>query len=140
MPTLLEETASSISFFLLKLNHLKLETSPLDIIAPVHHGALMRLTINLDDELYAMARAHAVRERISLSKAISSLLRRQDFESSPAKGRKKPGLHPRSGFPVVAAGGRKLKPEEIRQALDDEDIGSLQALGLKPAEIKRRMK
>jgi hypothetical protein len=100
----------------------------------------MRLTINLDDELYAMARAHAVRERISLSKAISSLLRRQDSESIPAKGRKKPGLHPRSGFPVAAAGGRKLKSEEIRQALDDEDVGSLQALGLKPAEIKQRIK
>ena len=100
----------------------------------------MRLTINLDDELYAMARAHAVRERISISKAISSLLRRQDSESILAKGRKKPGLHPRSGFPVVATGGRKLKPEEIRQAIDDEDVGSLQALGLKPAEIKRRVK
>ena len=100
----------------------------------------MRLTINLDDELYAMARAHAVRERISISKAISSLLRRQNSGDSPVKGRKKAGLHPRSGFPVVAAGGRKLKPEDLRQALDDEDIASLQALGLKPAEIKRRIK
>jgi len=100
----------------------------------------MRFTINLDDELYAMARAYAVRERISISKAISSLLRRQVSESSPVKGRKKPGLHPRSGFPVVAGGTRKLKPEELRQTIDDEDVASLQALGLKPAEIKRRIK
>jgi hypothetical protein len=62
------------------------------------------------------------------------------METAPCKGRKKPGVHPRSGFPVAAAGGRKLEPEKIRQALDDEDVGSLQALGLKPAEIKQRIK
>ena len=100
----------------------------------------MRLTINLDDELYAMARAHAVRERISISKAISSLLRRQDGTTNPAKGRKKPGLHPRSGFPIATGGMRQLKAEELRLAIDDEDIASLQAVGLKPAEIKRRIK
>jgi len=100
----------------------------------------MRLTINLDDELYAMARAHALRERISISKAISSLLRRQPTETAPSKGRKKPGVHARSGFPVVGSAGRKLKPEEIGQALDHEIVAALQAAGIKAEEIKRRMR
>jgi|GEM_PF-3950296 len=33
-----------------------------------------RLTITLDDELYAMARAHAIASKTSLSKAMADLL------------------------------------------------------------------
>lgn len=33
----------------------------------------MRLTINLDEDLYAMARAHAIASKTSISKAIADL-------------------------------------------------------------------
>lgn len=37
----------------------------------------MRLTINLDDDLYAMARSHAFATKTSISKAVGDLLRRK---------------------------------------------------------------
>ncbi len=37
----------------------------------------MRLTINLDEDLYEMARSHAIATKTSLSRAVGDLLRRQ---------------------------------------------------------------
>lgn len=37
----------------------------IDTIAPLHHIPNIRLTINLDDDLYAMARSHAIATKTS---------------------------------------------------------------------------
>lgn len=44
----------------------------------------MRLTINLDDELYAMARSHAIATKTSISKAVGDLLRRRHLPQQMA--------------------------------------------------------
>ncbi len=44
----------------------------------MHHGEVVkRITISLEDDLYRVAKAYAISEDISLSKAITRLLRRE---------------------------------------------------------------
>jgi plasmid stability protein len=77
----------------------------------------MRLTINLDDDLYAIARAHAQTMDVSISVAVNSLLRRAinpTIEPIPTPFAADGG----SGWPVVA-GKRVVTPEDVK-ALDDE--------------------
>ncbi|TLD68733.1 hypothetical protein FEM03_21370 [Phragmitibacter flavus] len=98
----------------------------------------MRLTINLDDDLYAMARAHAVTSKLSISKAISDLLRhtRQPaIQSIPHS----QGIHPISGFPVSKGDGRPLTEEDIRRSIEDEDVRHLELMGLTPEQIEKAM-
>lgn len=120
------------------------EGSLLDTIAPLHYGAPMnRLTITLPDDLYAMARAHAVANRKSLSKAIADLmqgrLRAEPPAGIPTPDAPVPDLHPRSGFPIVADDGRPITSEDVRRAEDDEDIRHLEMMGLSPDQIARSM-
>lgn len=98
-----------------------------------------RLTITLPDDLYAMARAHAVASHTSLSKAIADLMRRRPPSGSAAEvahGRSTdPEVHPVSGFPIVKGDGRPITSEDVRRAEDDEDIRHLELMGLSPGEI-----
>ena len=101
-----------------------------------------RLTITLDDDLYAMARAYAVANRKSISKAIGDLLR---------QGRGAPALpsmaHPETAFqidpvtqlPVVRGRAERITMEDVRRAEDDEDIRHLEIMGLSPEEIERSL-
>jgi antitoxin component of RelBE/YafQ-DinJ toxin-antitoxin module len=76
----------------------------------------MRLTINLDDELYAVARSFAQTMDVSISVAVNQLLRRAIYPTEPiplpfaAEGD--------NAWPVVA-GKRVVTPEDVK-ALDDE--------------------
>jgi len=99
----------------------------LDTIAPLHQIIFVRLTINLDDELYAMARSHAIATKTSISKAVGDLLRRRT-KSSPSEAIS--GRHQHSGFPVTEGKGHLLTAMEIQKAMDD-DLG-------RPTEILRR--
>jgi hypothetical protein len=75
----------------------------------------MRLTINLDDDVYRMARAYAAAEDCSLSAAVNRLLRRL-MQAAPAAAR---GEHER--FPVSRCREeRSITAEEVRR-LDIED-------------------
>lgn len=99
-----------------------------------------RLTITLDDDLYAMARAHALANKLSLSKAIADLLRRPQISSPPqslAAGA--PGLHPLSGFPVSVGNGRPITEADLQRAEDDEIIRHLEVAGLSPEEIEKAL-
>lgn len=78
----------------------------------------MRLTINLDDDLYAMARSHAIATKTSISKAVGDLLRRRTLAAS-ALPSSSPGIHPLSGFPVSQSEGGPLTSEDTRRAMDD---------------------
>lgn len=100
-----------------------------------------RLTISLDDDLYAMARAHAVATKTSLSKAISDLLRRR-LSNPPSPSRSHSASEATSYFdPVigirVSRSNRPVTLEEIQQSMDDEDVRHLEAMGLYPENIKR---
>ncbi len=96
-----------------------------------------RLTITLDDDLYAMARAHAVTTRTSISKAISDLLRRQPVP--PANRNRQTGVHPLSGFPVSEGDGRPITNEDVRRAMDDDLVRPMEIIGLSPEEIEQAL-
>ncbi len=95
----------------------------------------MRLTINLDDDLYAMARSHAIETKTSISKAVGDLLRRRTSAATPPTF----GIHPLSGFPVSQGTGRKLTEKEIQRMMDDEDVRVMEIMGLSPQEIEEAL-
>lgn len=90
----------------------------------------MRLTINLDDDLYAMARSHAIATRTSLSKAVGDLLRRKTTPGAlpPPEGSATSYFDPVLGI-QVSRSGRSISQEDVKQALADEDSAALQLAG-----------
>lgn len=101
-----------------------------------------RLTITLDDDLYAMARAHAISTKTSLSKAIGNLLRqRNPGLPSPAAPKLGDSFHidPITLLPVVQGDGRPITMEDIQRSLDDEDVRHLEMMGLSLEEIERAL-
>ena len=48
----------------------------LDTISPLHQHAVMRLTVNLDEDLYALAKTISKTEDCTISTAINRLIRR----------------------------------------------------------------
>lgn len=101
-----------------------------------------RLTITLDDELYAMAHAHAVKRRTSISMAIRDLLRRAtSLGPPPHQSRTEPSftIDPVTLLPVVPSDGRKITLDVIQQASDDEDLRHLEMMGLGREAIERAL-
>lgn len=93
----------------------------------MHQIVIMRLTINLEEDLYNMARAHSVAEGISISKAVNALLRlrhngkkssRQDKGSDRVK---EAGLHQESGFPVSKSRCQKFPANAVIILNEEED-------------------
>jgi len=99
----------------------------------------MRLTISLDDDLYAMARSHAIAIRTSISKAVGDLLRRSNAPGPPA-GPSSPNVHPVSGFPVSISGSGPITDEDMRRALDDDLVRPLEIAGNTPEQIEEMLK
>jgi hypothetical protein len=99
----------------------------------------MRLTINLDDDLYAMARSHAIATKTSISKAVGDLLRRRILAAS-APSSSSPGIHPLSGFPVSQSEGRPITNGDTRRVVDEDLFRPLQSMGLSPDEIEEALK
>ncbi len=100
-----------------------------------------RLTISLPDDLYAMARAHAVANRKSLSKAIGDLLRQgrtPNPSPAPSGHSQGPKIHPETGFPLIEC-EEGLTMADIQRAIDDDDIRHLEMMGLGPEEIERAL-
>ncbi len=105
-----------------------------------------RLTITLDDDLYAMARAYAVTHKLSLSKAISQLLRQRSSSPSSSSSSSRVlgeesspvfSIHPVTLLPVVKGRGVPITNEDVQHANDDEDVRHLEMMGLSPEEIRR---
>jgi hypothetical protein len=98
-----------------------------------------RLTITLPDDLYAMARAHAVSTRTSISKAIGDLLRRRNGPPPPAVPLgSSQSVHPETGFPLIElAEGTTM--EDMERAMEDEGVRHLETMGLSPEEIERAL-
>lgn len=98
----------------------------------------MRLTINLDDDLYAMARSHAIATKTSISKAVGDLLRRKT-EVPPAPQTPSSYFDPVLGF-LVSRSERPLTEEDIRRGMDDDDVRVMELMGLSPEEIEAALK
>ena len=81
----------------------------------------MRLTVNLESDLYALAKSLAKAEDCSISVAVNRLLRR----SLPSAGKSAPKgsvrVAKRNGF-VISRGKRPITADTVRQieAEDDE--------------------
>jgi hypothetical protein len=76
---------------------------------------MMRTTLNLDDDVCAIAREHASRERIPFGKAISRLVR------AGAKAQKPPVAAmptPKSNFSLLPARGEIITSEHVRDLMD----------------------
>jgi len=99
----------------------------------------MRLTINLDDDLYAMARSHAIATKTSISKAVGDLLRRGSNAAPAARSDNRSGVHPLSGFPICESNGRTITCEDVRRMEEDEDIRQMELMGLSPEQIQRAL-
>ena len=92
----------------------------LDTIAPLHHNGGMRLTVNLESEVYALAKSLAREEGCTISVAVNRLLRRSiagGMERSPGSANRK---MKRNGF-VVSRGAKPITAETVRQAENEDD-------------------
>jgi negative regulator of replication initiation len=98
----------------------------------------MRLTINLDDDLYAMARSHAIATKTSISKAVGDLLRRRTA-AAPAPQTSSSYFDPVLGI-QVSRSERPLTEEEIQRAMDDEDVRVMELMGLSSEAIEEALK
>lgn len=100
-----------------------------------------RLTITLDNDLYAMARAHAVAHNLSLSKAISDLLRSRQASgpvSGPTSGGDDAGsfsIDPDTLLPVVKGGARPVTTEDVERATADDDLRHVTAMSARPNPV-----
>ena len=79
----------------------------------------MRTTLALDDDVFAFARAHARRERISIGDAVSRLARKGIQAESHA-----PATHaaPKSRFALLPARKEAITSEHVRTLLEQEGI------------------
>lgn len=75
---------------------------------------MVRLTINLDEELYRVAKAQAELEHISISEAVNGLLRRGLESSGTAR-----ITSTADGFPLIV-GGPALTAEDVGRVEADE--------------------
>ena len=84
-----------------------------DTTAPLHQNPVMRLTVNLEADLYAIAKSLAKAEDCTISAAINQLLRRSlslGKQNAPTSGRrtKKNGL-------AVSRGRKPITADMVRQ-------------------------
>jgi len=79
----------------------------------------MRLTVNLDPDVYSFTSAYAGAKGITLSAAISELVRRA--EQTPEPGSDSPRLKKSPhGYLVIAGTGDVLTPEMVKDTAEDE--------------------
>ena len=79
----------------------------------------MRLTINLESDLYAVAVSLAKAEDCSISAAVNRLVRRALPGAEPRRGGPAPGMALRNGL-LVCEGRQVVTPETV-QSIEAED-------------------
>lgn len=95
-------------------------------IARLHHEKIrcmfyaMRLTVNLDPDVYTFTSAYAGAKGITLSAAISELVRRAEQAPESDSPRLKRNEH---GYLEIAPTGRVLTPAMVKAASEDELAG-----------------
>ena len=78
----------------------------------------MRTTITLDDEVHEIALVYARARDISLGAALSELVK-NGKAASPAPESVRIETAP-NGLPVIRSSGRKLTPEMVKEAQEDD--------------------
>ena len=79
----------------------------------------MRTTLAIDDDIFAYARSHAQRERISIGEAVSRLARDGiRAQNTPMAKAAKPG----SKYALLPARGEIITTEHVRDLMDQEGI------------------
>lgn len=79
----------------------------------------MRTTLAVDDDVFAFARSHAQRERITLGQAISRLARDGiRAQSAPIAKLAKP----KSKFALLSARDEIITTEHVRNLMDQESL------------------
>jgi hypothetical protein len=76
----------------------------------------MRLTVNLDPDVYSFTAAYAGAKGITLSAALSELVRRAEQMPESESNRLKMNEH---GYLEIAATGEPLTPEMVKTASED---------------------
>ena len=79
----------------------------------------MRLTINLEPDLYAVAVSLAKAEDCSISAAVNRLVRRALPGAQPGRRRPADGLQRRNG--LLVCDGREVVTAEAIQRIEEED-------------------
>ena len=81
----------------------------------------MRLSVNLDPDVYAFTSAYAGAKGITLSAALGELVRRA--EQAPLPGGDSPRLRMNEhGYLEIAETGDRLTPEMVKEAAEDEFV------------------
>lgn len=80
----------------------------------------MRTTIDLPDDLHALAKGLAQQHRTTLSRVVADLMRRalNIVPSGEPAGTIVPD--PVTGFPTMSLGSRRITTEAVRQMQDDD--------------------
>ncbi len=79
----------------------------------------MRTTLAVDDDVFAFARSHAQRERITVGQAISRLARDGiRAQSAPVT----PLARPKSKFALLPARDEIITTEHVRNLMDQEGL------------------
>jgi hypothetical protein len=79
----------------------------------------MRTTVNLDPDVYDFASAYAGGKGITLSAAISELIRRAEQAPEPKSGRVIRSEH---GYLVIAGHGDPITSEMVKDLSEDEIV------------------
>jgi hypothetical protein len=83
-------------------------------------NAAMRTTVNLDQDVYELAYLYAKGRGVTLGTALSELVRKG--HSAPSAHSPSPRLKRLpNGLLVVASRGRKITPEMVKSALEEDD-------------------
>ena len=93
----------------------------IDTIAPLHHNDAMRLTINLEPELYAVAVSLAKAEDCSISAAVNRLVRRALPGAEPHQSDVVSGMKRRHGL-LVCRGKQVITAETVQEIEDEDDL------------------
>ena len=91
----------------------------IDTTAPPHHNGGMRLTINLEPDLYAVAVSLAKAEDCSISAAVNQLVRRSLPGAGPRRGEPAHGMERRNGLLICY--GKQVVTAETVQSIEEED-------------------
>ncbi len=79
----------------------------------------MRSSVNLDADVYSFATTYAGAKGITLSAALSELVRRAEKMTEPASDSPRLKTSAR-GYLVIAGTGHVLTPEMVKEASEDE--------------------
>jgi predicted DNA-binding ribbon-helix-helix protein len=99
---------------ILEIN-IRLRILHLDTIAPLHHNQPMRLSVNLEPDLYAMAKSLAKADDVSLNVLINQKLRDALFgQTQPTQTHLKNGL-------LVSSSKVRVTRDMVMQALEEDE-------------------